>query len=178
VAGSVHVTADGEEQLAVVDRDGRVVGSAPRSVVRRDNLPHAVVAVMLRDPAGRVYVHRRTDTKDVFPGLHDCFAAGGVQAGEEPAQAAAREVAEELGASGVVLEAVATGWYEDGSTRHVWHSYLATYDGEVVHQVEEVAWGTWMTVADLQAHLADPSWPFVPDGRELVEDLLASGRLV
>jgi hypothetical protein len=78
----------------------------------------------------------------------------------------------------VVLEAVATGWYEDGSTRHVWHSYLATYDGEVVHQVEEVAWGTWMTVADLQAHLADPTWPFVPDGRELVEDLLASGRLV
>jgi 8-oxo-dGTP pyrophosphatase MutT (NUDIX family) len=167
-----------DEQVAIVDSTGRVVGSAPRSTMRRDNLRHVVVAVLVRDAAGRVYVHRRTDTKDVFPGLHDCFAAGGVQAGEEPAEAAAREVAEELGAHGVVLEAVATGWYEDGSTRHVWHSYLATYDGEVVHQPEEVAWGTWMTVADLQAHLADPTWPFVPDGRELVEDLLASGRLV
>ena len=70
---------------------------------------------------------------------------------------------------------MATGWYEDGSTRHVWHSYLATYDGEVVHQAEEVAWGTWMTVDDLRAHLADPTWPFVPDGRELVEHLLATG---
>jgi 8-oxo-dGTP pyrophosphatase MutT (NUDIX family) len=177
VAGSADVTVDREEQLAVVDRDGRIVGSAPRSVVRRDNLPHAVVAVMLRDPAGRVYVHRRTDTKDVFPGLHDCFAAGGVQAGEEPADAAAREVAEELGAHGVALEVVASGWYEDESTRHVWHSYLATYDGEVVHQPEEVAWGTWMTVAELRAHLADPTWPFVPDGRELVDQLLATGRL-
>jgi 8-oxo-dGTP pyrophosphatase MutT (NUDIX family) len=177
VAGSADVTPDREEQLAVVDPDGRVVGSAPRSVVRRDNLPHAVVAVLLRDPAGRIYVHRRTDTKDVFPGLHDCFAAGGVQAGEEPAEAAAREVAEELGAQGVALEPVGTGWYEDESTRHVWHSYLATYDGAVVHQPEEVAWGTWMTVEDLQAHLADPTWPFVPDGRELVEQLLATGRL-
>ena len=171
------MTAEHEEQLAVVDRSGNVVGAAPRSVVRRDNLPHLVVAVLLRDPAGRVYVHRRTDTKDVFPGLHDCFAAGGVQAGEAPADAARRELAEELGASGVELEAVATGWYEDGSTRHVWHSYLATYDGEVVHQAEEVAWGTWMAVDDLRAHLADPTWPFVPDGRELVEHLLATGRL-
>ena len=171
------MTAEHEEQLAVVDRSGRVVGAAPRSVVRRDNLPHLVVAVLLRDPAGRVYVHRRTDTKDVFPGLHDCFAAGGVQAGEDPADAARRELAEELGAGGVELEAVATGWYEDGSTRHVWHSYLATYDGEVVHQAEEVAWGTWMTVDDLRAHLADTTWPFVPDGRELVEHLLATGRL-
>jgi len=178
MAGSSAVTAQPEEQLAVVDRSGRVVGTAPRSVVRRDNLPHLVVAVLLRDSAGRVYVHRRTDTKDVFPGLHDCFAAGGVQAGEDPADAARRELAEELGASGVELEEVATGWYEDDSTRHVWHSYLATYDGEVVHQPEEVAWGTWMTVADLRAHLADPTWPFVPDGRELVDVLLATGRLL
>src|SRR5512144_1716518 len=55
-----------EEQVAIVDDEGRVVGSAPRSVMRRDNLPHVVVAVLVRDPAGRVYVHRRTDTKDVF----------------------------------------------------------------------------------------------------------------
>src|SRR5689334_8079904 len=53
------------EQLAVIDSGGRVVGSAPRAMVRRDNLPHLVVAVLVRDPAGRVYVHRRTDTKDV-----------------------------------------------------------------------------------------------------------------
>ena len=51
--------------------------------MRRDNLPHLVVAVLVRDPAGRVYVHRRTDTKDVFPGMHDCFAAGCMQAGED-----------------------------------------------------------------------------------------------
>ncbi|MDQ1600556.1 MAG: hypothetical protein QOD68_2030 [Actinomycetota bacterium] len=166
-----------EELVAIVDDDGGVVGSAPRSVMRRDNLPHLVVAVLVRDPVGRVYVHRRTDSKDVFPGMHDCFAAGCMQAGEDPPGAAAREVAEELGVTGVPLEPVFVGWYADGSTRHVCHAFTTTYAGEITHQVAEVAWGGWMTPAELTARLADPSWPFVPDGRQLVETLLADGRL-
>jgi 8-oxo-dGTP pyrophosphatase MutT (NUDIX family) len=177
VAGSAVVTTVHEEYVAIVDRSGQVVGSASRSVMRRDNLPHLVVAVLLQDSSGRVYVHRRTDTKDVFPGRHDCFSAGCVQAGEEPGAAAERELAEELGVSGVALEPLATGWYEDESTRHLWHGYLATYDGKVVHQADEIAWGGWMTLDDLRAHLADPQWPFVPDGRALLEELLATGRL-
>ena len=42
-------------------------------------------------------------------------------------------------------------------------------DGPVRHQPEEVADGWWMPVAELRARLADPAWPFVPDGRMLVE---------
>jgi 8-oxo-dGTP pyrophosphatase MutT (NUDIX family) len=166
-----------EEQVAVVDGAGAVVGAVPRSVMRRDNLPHLVVAVLLRDGAGRIYVHRRTDSKDVFPGLHDCFAAGCVLAGEEPQAAAERELAEELGVRGVRLEPLFSGGYAETATRHLCHVWTATYDGPVVHQAEEIAWGGWMTVEDLRAHLADPSWPFVPDGRVLVDRLLAEGRL-
>jgi 8-oxo-dGTP pyrophosphatase MutT (NUDIX family) len=163
------------EQLAIIDGRGRVVGSAPRAMVRRENLPHLVVAVLVRDPAGRVYVHRRTDTKDVFPGLHDCFAAGGLRYGEEPAAAAAREVEEELGVVGVPLTPLFSVRYDDEHTRHVCHAFGVVWDGPVTHQPEEVAWGSWMTLAELRAHLADPDWPFVPDGRALVERWLASG---
>jgi isopentenyldiphosphate isomerase len=166
-----------EEQVAIVDEDGVVVGSAPRSVMRRDNLPHVVVAVLVRDPAGRVYVHRRTDTKDVFPGMHDAFAAGCLRYGEEPASAAAREVAEELGVVGVALEPLFVETYADLSTRHVCYVYATTYDGPITHQPEEVAWGGWMSVDELRARLADPSWPFVPDGRVLLERWLADGSL-
>ena len=166
-----------EEQVAVVDETGAVVGAAPRSVMRRDNLRHLVVCVLLRDPGGRVYVHRRTDSKDVFPGLHDCFAAGCVLAGEDPRAAAERELAEELGVFGVPLEPLTSGWYVDSATRHLWHAWAATYDGPVTHQPEEIAWGGWMTVAELRDLLADPTRPFVPDGRALVEQLLAEGLL-
>jgi 8-oxo-dGTP pyrophosphatase MutT (NUDIX family) len=168
-------SAGQEEQVAIVDEDGAVVGGAPRSVMRRDNLRHLVVAVLVRDPDGRVYVHRRTDTKDVFPGLHDCFAAGCVQAGEDPEVAAGREVAEELGVVGVPLTPLFTMPYDDADTRHVAHLFTATWAGPVTHQPSEVAWGGWLTVDQLRARLADPDWPFVPDGRALVERWLDEG---
>jgi len=166
-----------EERVALVDERGAVVGSAPRSLMRRDNLAHLVVAVLLRDPAGRVYVHRRTEAKDVFPGMHDCFAAGCLLAGEDPLSAARRELAEELGVTGVRLTPLVQAWYRDASTRHLCHVWTTTYDGPVTHQAEEVAWGAWMTVGELREHLGDPTWPFVPDGRALVDRLLAAGHL-
>jgi 8-oxo-dGTP pyrophosphatase MutT (NUDIX family) len=169
-----------EEQVAIVDGSGIVTGSAPRSVMRRDNLPHIVVAVLVRDPSGRIYVHRRTPTKDVFPGMYDCFAAGCLQSGEEPFAAAKREAAEELGVVGVPLEALFVMRYDDAATRHVCHAYSATWDGPVTHQPEEVAWGGWMTPGELRTCLSDPAWPFVPDGRALIDrwfaDQPADGR--
>ena len=159
--------------MAIIDGAGAVVGSAPRSVMRRDNLRHLVVAVMVRDPSGRIYVHRRTDTKDVFPGMHDCFAAGCLQAGEDVHEAARREVAEDLGVVGVPLTPLMIMRYEDAATRHLCHAFVATFDGPITHQADEVAWGAWMTPDELRAQLADPSWPFVPDGRALIEPWLA-----
>ena len=166
-----------DEQVALVDAAGAVVGSAPRSVMRRDNLPHVVVAVLVRDPAGRVYVHRRTGTKDVFPGLHDAFVAGCLLAGEQPLDAATRELAEELGVTGVHLEPLLTEWYADASTRHLCHVWTTTYDGPVTHQVEEIAWGDWLRMDELMEHLSDPTWAFVPDGRALLDRLVADDLL-
>lgn len=155
---------------------GRVVGSAPRSRVRAENLPHAATAVMLRDGAGRVYVHRRTDTKDVYPGMHDAWAGGVVLAGEDPVAAAGRELTEELGVHGCELRPLGVFWYADDHTNYLAYSFEARYDpqanGPVVHQPEEVAHGWWMEWDDLLARLADPDWPFVPDGRAGVERCL------
>ena len=50
--------------------------------------------------APRIYVHRRTDTKAVFGGYHDCLAGGVVDPGETPQETAIREVGEELGIFG------------------------------------------------------------------------------
>ena len=163
--------------MAIIDDAGAVIGSAPRSVMRRDNLAHLVVAVLVRDPAGRIYVHRRTETKDVFPGQHDCFASGCVQAGEDIAAAAVREVAEELGVAGVPLAPLFIQRYDDAATRHVCHAFVTTYGGPIAHQVDEVAWGGWLRPDELRACLADPSWPFVPDGRALIERWFAEQPL-
>jgi len=162
------------------DLTGRVVGAAPRSEVRARNLPHAATAVLLPDGAGRVYVHRRTQTKDIYPGCHDVWAGGVVLAGEEPDQAAQRELAEELGVRGCPLTPVLRYWYADEATSYLAFVYEARYDpdrhGPIVHQPAEVADGWWLDWDELLARLADPTWPFVPDGRATLDRYLALGR--
>jgi isopentenyl-diphosphate delta-isomerase len=86
-----------EEIFDIVDEDDRVVGQAPRSQVHAGWLRHRAVHVLVRDPAGRVYLQRRADTKDNHPGVWDSSCSGHVGHGETYAAAAIRELAEELG---------------------------------------------------------------------------------
>jgi aminoglycoside phosphotransferase (APT) family kinase protein/isopentenyldiphosphate isomerase len=161
-----------DEWVAVVDESGAVVGSAPRSRVRAENLWHAATGVLVRNSFGDIYVHRRTDTKDLFPGAHDCLAGGVLLAGETPEAGALRELEEELGISGVPIRPVTRGRYADDQTRYIASVYEITWDGPIVHQADEVAWGAWMAPERLHEKLADPGWPFVPDSRFLMEEML------
>lgn len=163
------------EIVALVDHVGVVVGSAARSVVRRDNLLHAATAVLVRDGEGRIYVHRRSADKDWAPGYHDCAAGGITQYGEPPELSAARELAEELGVTGALLRPLGTSLYEDEGTRCFTHVFTVTWDGPVVHVDREVVWGAWMELAELDLLLADPGWSFVPDTRHLLTRLARDG---
>ncbi len=90
-----------DEQVAVFDVDGRVVGAAPRSQVYAEGLWHGSAGVLVRSTDGRrLYVHRRTTTKAVFAGMHDCLAGGVIDPGETPLETATRELGEELGITG------------------------------------------------------------------------------
>lgn len=156
------------------DAAGRVVGSATRQRMRAEGLWHATSAVFVLSPDGEnIYVHRRTDTKDVFPGLHDCTAGGVIAAGEDPDTAAERELAEELGVRGAPVQFLFRSTFEQGSVRYHAFVYEVRWDGPVVHQPEEVADGWWMPVAELRERLNDDQFPFVPDGRQFTLEWLA-----
>ncbi len=173
------------ERVALFDAGGRVVGAAPRGVVYRDGLWHGATGVLLRSGDGdRVYLHRRAPDKLIFPGVHDCWAGGVIGPGESPEVAAARELTEELGVSGVPLVPIeyfpfdgfasGAGAGSPGGTDAPVRCHMFTYevrwDGPVRHQPEEIVWGDWITLAELRARLDDPvGWPFVPDGRFGIE---------
>ena len=162
------VSAD--ERVAVYDADGRVVSSATRARMRAEGLWHAATAVLVRSPDGsRVYVHRRTDTKDVYPGLHDCAAGGVVGADEDPALAASRELAEEYGVVGAELTPVFTMRIELPPVRMHLFAYETRWGGEITPQASEIAEGWWMPLDELRERLAGREWPFVPDGRLVME---------
>jgi 8-oxo-dGTP pyrophosphatase MutT (NUDIX family) len=166
---------DVSEIVALVDRSGAVVGSAERSVVRRENLLHAATAVLVRDAGARIYVHRRSDLKDWAPRHHDAAAGGVLTLGEEPDASAARELEEELGITGARLRPLGLSVYEDDTTRCVEHCYETTWAGPIRHADGEVVWGSWMTLAELDEHLSDADWPFVPDTRALLTRLARDG---
>ncbi|MCE1179269.1 MAG: NUDIX domain-containing protein [Micrococcales bacterium] len=166
-----------EELVTVYDDAGMPCGTAPRSRVRADNLRHAGTGIVVCNSAGQVYVHRRTDSKDVFPGLYD-YAAGGVMAaGEEPLAAATRELEEELGVAGVPLEPIGVAGYEDEHTRYIAHLFTARWDGPVRWQPEEVAWGDWVDAAELIAWLDRSPEQFVPDSSSLLRGWIAEHLL-
>jgi aminoglycoside phosphotransferase (APT) family kinase protein len=152
-----------DEVVALYDEAGQVSGSAPRSVMRGRNLRHAASSGVVRDPLGRVYLHRRTTTKDVYPGLLDLAAGGVVLAGEDPALGAVREVEEELGVAGVRLEPLGVADYADAHTRYRAFRFVVTWDGPIRWQPEEVSWGEWVTVEELVRRFDDEADSIVPD---------------
>lgn len=162
-----------EEIAALYDTEGKQIGSTPRSEVRAKNLHHAATAVVVFDRAGRVFVHQRSESKDVYPGLFD-FAAGGVlQDGEDPWEAAGRELAEELGLSDP-LNRIGEGEYADAHTSY--HGFLAwaLTDDEPTLQAEEVQGGSWWPREELLRALEETPERFMPDTVALLGGWLAT----
>ena len=156
-----------DEIVALYDASGRPDGSAPRSQMRAENLRHGATAVLVRDRMGRIHVHRRTETKDVYPGRYD-FAAGGVLlAGEDPHATARREAEEELGVTSDLVPLGEADYTDDQTSYHAF-LFETQWDGPIRPQAEEVAWQEWTTLERLAQMLADESAPVVPDTTALL----------
>jgi 8-oxo-dGTP pyrophosphatase MutT (NUDIX family) len=166
-----------DETIERYDEHGMPVGPVRRSVMRANGLWHAATAVLVRSGDGeRVYVHRRSDDKDAYPGMHDCWAGGVVAAGEQPDDCARRELAEELGVVGVTPRPLFVYRYVDPPVRYHSFNYEVRWDGPITHQPSEVVSGEWLAIDELRSRLADPTWPFVPDGRAGIERWFAGGE--
>jgi 8-oxo-dGTP pyrophosphatase MutT (NUDIX family) len=156
-----------EEWVDHVDTEDRVLGTVTRRQMRRDNLWHRTVMILCLDPLGRVYVHRRTPHKDVFPGLYDMFVGGVVGAGEAYDVAALREIGEELGIVGPTPQFLFKHRYEDQRSRSHIAVYSVTWGGPITHQPSEVDWGAYFELPEVARNTA--KFAYVPDGWEVFQ---------
>lgn len=95
------------------------------------------VGALIRDDGQRVYVHRRTAERRLFPGIWD-IVGGHLEAGETPEEALRREVFEETGWLVREVQAVVADWewtYEGRVRREL--DYLVTVDGDLSAPVLE-----------------------------------------
>lgn len=145
-----------DELFDVVDEADRVVGQATRRVVHANNWRHRAVHVLVFDRRGRVFLHKRSMAKDLFPGLWDSSCAGHVGAGEDYDGTAVRELREELGVGPegplerlFKLEAQPmTGW------EFVW-VYRWRHDGPFQLDRDEIECGDWFTPAEVDRWIGE-----------------------
>lgn len=172
-----------DERLVLVDGDGEQTGVDTRARCHAvDGLRHRAFSVYLFDGRGRLLIHKRHDSKPLWPGFWSNSCCSHPVEGERLEDAARRRVREELGAT-VELEAVHRYEYRatfgDVGTEHeVVTVFVGRVDPSALSpDPVEVADHRFVDAAALDGEIGDDSrftpwfqlaWPVV---REATADL-------
>ena len=150
-----------DELVIIVDKENTEVGVVPRREMRSGRLRHRATYILVFNSKGELFVQKRTQTKDVFPGYYDIAAGGVVLAGESYEEGALRELEEELGIRETPLISLFDFYHEDEHIRLWGRAFSCEYDGELVLQEEEVESGEFIRVDEVFRLAATK--PFTPD---------------
>lgn len=136
------------EIFDVVNEHDEVIGQEKRGEVHRRGLKHRAVHVLVFDSRGRLYLQKRSMTKDTFPGAWDSSASGHLDTGESYDACAVREVREELG---LELPRVPQRLFKlhccaETGQEFVW-IYYWEHDGELHPNPAEIERGEWFAPA-------------------------------
>nr|WP_236653233.1 NUDIX domain-containing protein [Streptacidiphilus melanogenes] len=159
-----------DELVERVDCHDRVLGVVTRRQAVREGWLHRIATTVCRDGRGRILVHRRADHQSRFPGHYEVMAGGAVNVGESYEQAAARELAEELGIR-CLPRLLFTVINRSGWSPHWLGVHEAVIPDAVVPDPDEIAWHDWLTESEL--HSALSRWRFTPDSQEVFNRYLA-----
>ena len=151
-----------EEIVVIVDENNQVLGAEPRWKMRAEKLAHRATYILVFNTGGRLFLQKRTASKDIYPGHYDVAAGGVVLAGETYEESARRELAEELGIRGVEINPYFDFFHSDDRTRVWGRVYSCRYDGAIVLQPEEIESGAFCEVT--QVLEMSTREPFTPDG--------------
>ena len=161
-----------EEFVAIVDENNQEIGGVTRSIMREQRLIHRACYILVFNREGQLLVLKRTFSKDIYPGCWEIAAGGVVLVGERYEEAAARELAEELGISGARLEHLFDQYYEDGANRVWGRIYRCLDNGPFALQEEEVAATRFMTLEEIRELSQEQA--FTPDSLVILDELAKS----
>lgn len=85
------------EYLWAIDSRGRVLGKRTRGECHELGTIHRAVHVVVLDHKHRIFVKKRSQSKDMFPGQWETSVGGHVTYQDNTRETAARELEEELG---------------------------------------------------------------------------------
>ena len=145
------------EMVDLVNERDEIVKTVTRAEMRAQHeYMHRATYVVVKNPAGGIWVQRRTMTKDYCPGMLDACTGGVVTAAEDPDAAAIREVEEEIGIQNAEL--IKIGKHLLGG-RVFAHIYVMETSGPFVLQESEVVEIVLMEEGDIISRADE----FTPD---------------
>lgn len=144
---------------------------------------HRAAHIWIYNSKGEVLLQLRAKTKDLYPGVWDCAAAGHVSAGEEPLGAGLREVYEEIGLPikkddlefYKIFKREAA--YQNIDNKEFYYVYFFKYDGDIENlrlQKEEVEMIKFFPILEFEEGLRKNPEKYVAPGSywfELVSEL-------
>lgn len=158
-----------DEIVSIVDEFDNVVGQAPRHVMRAQGLLHRVTYILVFDSQGKLFVQKRTTTKDLYPGYYDLAAGGVVCVGESYEESALREAREELAIDNTPLKSHFKFFFQQQNNRCWGQVFSCVHDGPFILQKEEVESGEFMEIDKVINSEIDP---ITPDTKAVLERYL------
>ena len=141
-----------KEIFDVVDEEDRIVGEATRDQVHVDpSLIHRVVHVLVFNSNHDLFLQKRARTKDIHPGKWDTSVGGHVDKGESYQDAAVREMEEELGIKGAVLNYLYKYRHYSALETEFVSSYYCLWDGSIETSSEEIDKGNFWSLPKIAA---------------------------
>ncbi|MEK1906474.1 MAG: NUDIX hydrolase [Pseudomonas sp.] len=169
---AAHRAASDASRIAWVDEQDRLLGGMPRAELRERGLIGRGTFILLFNSSGELCVHRRTLSKAVYPGYWDVAAGGMVDEGESYADAAARELGEELGIVDVPLREHGRFFFDQPDNRLWGAVFSAVSDAPLRLQPEEVLEARFINPEEALREAQNQ--PFCPDSLLALKRYLAN----
>jgi isopentenyldiphosphate isomerase/intracellular septation protein A len=144
-----------EEWFPVVNNEGKIIGTAPRSVCHDGKCfrLHPVVHLHIFNSSGKLYLQKRSMKKDTQPGKWDTSVGGHISPGESVAEALMRETREELGLKGFTPRFLKSYVWESSREKELVNSFYTLTEQIPVIDLDEIDEGRFWSLQEIKKNL-------------------------
>jgi len=143
-----------EEWFDMVDQDGKVIGRAPRSVCHEGpGRLHPVVHIHVIDGRDRIYLQKRSWSKEIQPGKWDTAVGGHLSSGENLEDGVKREAEEELGMRNFQVQLLEKYVWETEVESELVFMFISRYNGAITINREEIDEGKFWRIKKIKESL-------------------------